>query len=601
MLSLSKTTKKKIKKLSPWLLGLIFGFFIITGTIYYYANIKYKNVFLPNLYLNQIQITGLTKKQAINKIKSQNPTNFVIQFQYEDQQISYQATQAGIFINYQTTLDQAYNIGRDGNIFQKIQTILKLKKEPIHYKTEYEIDLSQIKPLLLEFKKTIDIPAKQPKILLTTSQVPSSLTFSNGENGQELLVENTIDYLTDYINSRSITANQTITITPLVKKINKKLTNAEISVALESAKKYVNKQIFFNYEQANINFTLNDQQLVNLLIPGNGYNHIEIQKIIKEWEQTINREPLNAQFEYDPQTLQVYKFIPHQLGLELNYETTKKQIIDGLNAIQNNSLENNQLSNQINVHSTQPDIVLQETNNLGIKEIIGFGESYYHHSIPNRIYNVNHAANKISGTIVRPGEEFSFNQSIGEVTTATGFKNAYVIRNNSTELAAGGGVCQVSTTVFRALLDAGVKITLRKPHSYRVSYYEIGNNPGYDATVYSGSTDLRFINDTNHHLLIYAQANSEDLYMKVEIYGTSDGRSTEIVDYKKWGYTPPPPPVYIPDPNLAPGQTKLIDRAKSGISSEFTNVIKNKNGEIIRKDTYYSYYRAWPAKYLQGI
>lgn len=89
--------------------------------------------------------------------------------------------------------------------------------------------------------------------------------------------------------------------------------------------------------------------------------------------------------------------------------------------------------------------------------------------------------------------------------------------------------------------------------------------------------------------------------MTVKIYGTNDGRSTEIVNYRKWGYQPAPEPVYIPDPNLPAGTVKQIDWASSGIKTEFTNVIKNQAGEVIREDYYYSNYQPWSAKYLQGI
>jgi vancomycin resistance protein YoaR len=76
-------------------------------------------------------------------------------------------------------------------------------------------------------------------------------------------------------------------------------------------------------------------------------------------------------------------------------------------------------------------------------------------------------------------------------------------------LGDGGGVCQVSTTLFRSVLDAGLKVTRRLPHSYRVSYYELDTKPGVDATVYAGETDFRFINDTDHHILIHAEADSK--------------------------------------------------------------------------------------------
>jgi vancomycin resistance protein YoaR len=207
----------------------------------------------------------------------------------------------------------------------------------------------------------------------------------------------------------------------------------------------------------------------------------------------------------------------------------------------------------------------------------------------------------MNNILVAPGEEFRFNKTLGEVSKRTGYRSAYVISNGKTVLGDGGGVCQVSTTYFRAVLDAGLQVTLRRPHSYRVSYYELNQKPGIDATVYSGDVDFRFVNDTDHHILIRSSANSDDLYMKVEIYGTSDGRTAEIVDHKTWDLRSPPPPAYYPTTEIPAGTTKQIDWAVSGIKASFTHIVKDKDGETISEKEYYSNYVPWSAKYLQGI
>ena len=247
-----------------------------------------------------------------------------------------------------------------------------------------------------------------------------------------------------------------------------------------------------------------------------------------------------------------------------------------------------------------PQQSLADTNNLGIKEVIGFGESWYAGSIPGRIHNVSLTAGRINNYLLAPGEEFSFNKALGPVSAATGFKPGYIIQGGRSVLADGGGVCQVSSTVFRALLDAGVKITRRLPHSYRVSYYEIGNQPGFDATVYAGGVDLRFVNDTPGHILISTQTDSKRLYMSVTLYGTSDGRYSEILDYKQWDAKGAPATEYIEDLSLAPGTRQQIDWPAGGVKTQFRNVVYRANGEVLYDDTYYSNYQPWSAKFLVG-
>ena len=158
----------------------------------------------------------------------------------------------------------------------------------------------------------------------------------------------------------------------------------------------------------------------------------------------------------------------------------------------------------------------------------------------------------------------------------------------------------MSTTLFRAVLDTGLDVTLRLPHSYRVGYYEQNVKPGIDATVYTGNTDFRFINDTTHHILIFGQADSENLEMYFEIYGTSDGRHTKIVDHKNWGSIPAPPAQYIDDPSLPSGVVKQIEHSVPGLKTEFTNVIYDKYDNEVRRETFESNYIPWAAKYLVG-
>jgi vancomycin resistance protein YoaR len=375
------------------------------------------------------------------------------------------------------------------------------------------------------------------------------------------------------------------------------LDQLQVEMSKSRAEKMIDKKLTLNYEYQKIE--LIDKDLINFLALPDGTDQKKLNTFIDDLKKQIDHPSSDASLAYDKETLKVTEFTPDKNGLEVDSTALKKIIEDFLSATESGTKINNNFA--LPMKNTPAATSLEKTNDLGIKEVIGFGESWYDHSIPNRVYNVDIATNHITNQIVKPGEEFSFNKAIGEVSDRTGYRNAYIIEGGQTKLAPGGGVCQVSSTLFRSLLNAGVKITRRLPHAYRVSYYEIGNEPGFDATVYSGETDLRFMNDTPAHVLISCQSSSEELYMSCKLYGTSDGRSTEIINYKKWGATGPLPTVYIPDASLRPGQLKQIDWAAGGIKSEFTNVIRDKNGEIIREDYYKSNYRSWAAKYLKGV
>jgi vancomycin resistance protein YoaR len=236
---------------------------------------------------------------------------------------------------------------------------------------------------------------------------------------------------------------------------------------------------------------------------------------------------------------------------------------------------------------------------LGIKEKIGQGESFFRGSSTARIHNIQTAAEQLNGQLVAPGETFSFNQALGEISTITGYQEGYIIKEGQTLPDVGGGVCQVSTTFFRAALNTGLPIEERQAHAYRVGVYEQESSPGLDATVYSPSPDLKFTNDTGYYLLIETVFSPADYHLTVNIYGTNDGRRVALTNFQLWDITPPPPALYIEDPTLPNGEIKQIDWAASGAKASFDWEV-TRDGKILQKETFYSYYQPWQAKYLRG-
>ncbi len=163
----------------------------------------------------------------------------------------------------------------------------------------------------------------------------------------------------------------------------------------------------------------------------------------------------------------------------------------------------------------------------------------------------------------------------------------------------GGGVCQVSTTLFRAALKAGLPILQRQAHAYRVSYYEQDSPPGFDATVYDPTADLKIKNDTPAHILIQPTFDSKKMILTFDIYGTSDGRIATTSKPKITDQVAPPEDLYQNDPTLPAGTIKQIDWKAWGSKATF-NYSVERNNEIIYKKTFVSNYRPWQAVYLRG-
>lgn len=594
-----KQRKQNVLLFSVGVLLILISFWLV----FIYMN-YYQSRFYPKTYIDEVNVSGLNIAEAKAKIQEKLYENIdfendALQIYFQEKNVSAKLVDLGIENNLDTNLEQAFAFGHQEKLLKKIKFIIKGHFYPNKYYSQLSYDQEKVEQLIEQLKTQVDFAGERPSVSLVNKKV----TVNAGQDSLELLIAETWEVLQEQIFTRKINElkRADLLVSAVISHPFLALNPDEIALAQTRAEKLVNQQLTLNYEYQKI--WLNDKQLIDFLALPEGIDQEKLSFFIDDLKTKINRPSSNAVFTYDPSTLLVTEFIPDKNGLEIDSEATKTIIENFLNKILD--AENGDINQEnkfdLPMSSAPAEVTLEKTNDLGIKEVIGFGESWYAHSIPNRIDNVALTTGRINNHIVKPGQEFSFNVALGEVSDKTGYKNAYIIEGGQTKLAPGGGVCQVSSTLFRTLLNAGVKITRRLPHAYRVSYYEIGNEPGFDATVYSGNTDLRFVNDTPGHVLISCQSDSRNLYMFCKLYGTNDGRSTKIIKYRKWGQSPALPTVYIPDPSLKPGQLKQIDWSASGIKAEFTNVIYDKNGEMIREDYYYSSYRPWAAKFLQGI
>lgn len=198
------------------------------------------------------------------------------------------------------------------------------------------------------------------------------------------------------------------------------------------------------------------------------------------------------------------------------------------------ALASRALSAQLAVVETQPRVADQAgAQSLGINKLLTTAITDFSGSPQNRRHNIEVGVTRYHGLLVAPGEEFSFLDHLGPVDAEHDFKPELVIKNHLTIPEFGGGLCQVSTTVFRAAVQAGMKVTQRRNHAYAVRYY---GKPGFDATIYPPYTDLRFINNTPGHLLIQAQVKGNQVVF--ELWGTDDGRQVEVIGPTTYGAQP---------------------------------------------------------------
>ncbi len=324
------------------------------------------------------------------------------------------------------------------------------------------------------------------------------------------------------------------------------------------------------------------------------YDSAPFKEYITNLETAFNRDAKNALFKFDQG--KVVSFRPEEKGLAIE-ENAFFSNIDHVVSL----WESHPQSTLIIVtdHVIIPQITLSHANNFGIEEEIGIGQSNYSHSIPERIHNIILAASKIDGVLIPQGKDFSFNDTVGDISSVTGYQPAYIIKGGKTVLGDGGGVCQVSTTLFRAALNSGLPIIQRFAHAYRVGYYENDSQPGFDATVFAPYADFRFKNDTPASILIQTEIDKDNNILRFRFFGKKDGRQVTISKVTITDVQPAPPSLYQDDPTLKKGVVKQTDFAASGAKANFTYNV-TLNGKTLINTNFFSSYQPWQAVYLRG-
>jgi vancomycin resistance protein YoaR len=378
-----------------------------------------------------------------------------------------------------------------------------------------------------------------------------------------------------------------------VNAIDPSISDADAEVLRSRAEKLIDKSITLKFEYQT--FVYKGGDLFEYLGAPDGYNEEKIAELTSSLANQINRPASDPVFVFAEG--RVKEFEPSKDGVTVNESELNNRIVAGLKTLE--AEEETSLTFDIPAAKTPPKISTGDVNNLGIQELIGRGSSRFRGSITNRIHNITLAASKFKGVLVAPGEVMSFNQVLGDVSEITGFRQAYIIKEGKTVLGDGGGVCQVSTTLFRAILNAGLPVLERQAHAYRVGYYEQDSPPGLDATVFAPSPDLKFRNDTPGHILIQSAVDTKTATLVFEIYGTSDGRIATTTKPVISAQVAPPEDLYIDDPTLPAGTVKQTEYKAWGAKITF-NYTVTRGGEEIYKKTFVSNYRPWQAVYLRG-
>ncbi len=557
--------------------------------IYLFFNFIYISKIFPNIYLTDIYLGSMSKQQALHKLRDMSVLlPETIQLTNQSQIFTLHTNSVGMYIDQEKSVQNAFHVGRLDNPLGNLRSRLHLLTSPSSIPFEVNYDDTLLTQAIASISALVNQPTIPHTITIDETMNIRSATVSAGRSGKVLNETKLKEEIIGLVASRKNTDIE-IPIEDTLKPVS----NEKIEQTRVLANNLINKTLTLNFEENN--WDLNDESLINFLSVYDEYDNEKIASWSGLLANTIERDPQNALFNFDGE--RVTEFKPAKPGVKLDKTKAIDSIKNGIQFLANS--KDKVYSFSVPVIETQPKITTDKVNDLGIRELIGTGESWFYHSIASRIHNLTLASSKLHGILIPPGEEFSMLKILGEINAAQGYKPAYIIQNGRTVLGDGGGVCQTSTTLFRAALDAGLDIKTRFPHAYRVSYYEANYDIGVDASIFSPTADFTFINDTPGHILIQVTVDPKEMYLRYDFYGTSDGRVVERSKSRMWDQAPPPPDLYQDDPTLPVGVVKQVDWSAWGAKTAFDWKV-TRNGEVIHEKTFYSTYRPWQAVYLRG-
>src|SRR3989344_4988537 len=592
----SKRKSGRYQSLRRTTLHIFLGFItaLCIFFVWVFAIFRSTPYILPGVSVSGVEVGGETKERAVEMIRMAIQHNQQklpdIAFTVERSTFATPSASLGMRQEVVYALDQAFSVGRSFSLLKNVVDIADAYRHGHTISAPYAFDGQRILSWAAMVAKEVDVQGTEPSLVLRVSGNPTTLSVIPGKERRVVDTTALVEIL-----SQRFQEPPTHIALPVV--VRPALTPDESITIQTRAKNFVGKSIVVRIDS--FSTTLKDKALIDVLALPTGFQKDHIRTLAEQWQKSVERPAQEPKFVYDGK--KVTTFDPPIYGRTISVDEAVRSFTDAMHAIEYSKLgQENERLIEISVEKTYPKTTLNSLNTLGINEQIGYGDSLFYHSIPTRVHNVVLTAQRIDLSLVAPGETFSFNVHLGDVSGKTGFQRAYVIQEGRTVLGDGGGVCQVSSTVFRAVLDAGLPIVERHGHSYRVGYYEQNSAPGFDATVFAPSVDFKFKNDTPTYILIHTIPDAKNLSLQIELWGTKDGRTVEISEQKVWDNVPPRSTIYQDDPSLPPGVLKQVDWSAPGAKASFKYVVK-RNNEVLQDQVFKTTYQPWAAVYLRGI
>ena len=546
---------------------------------------------VPGVYVWDVDVGGLTRDEATARLAElRYPADRRVTLRYGDQTWPVDPGEMGAYLDLPATVEAALAVGHDGGPIARLGEQAKTLLSGYLVLPVFGFNAGSGTIFASRVARDVNTSLRNASLKLGDDLRVEVIA---GQTGREVDVEATRQALVDQISA--MTGGEV----PLVIRESQPLL-MDVSAAQTQVERVLSGPVILTGPDGG-SWTIEPRTLAEWLIlrpvaGADGQFSLAVSldpdqagRLAQEIAAQVDRPPQNAQFRFDDASGSLVTVADSVTGRTVDVTATLA-VVEGAAASDARTVE-------LPVLTIRPQIATEDASNLGIVELIGEGVTSYAGSSAAREQNIAVGAAQFDGLLIAPGETFSFNDYLGEVTKEKGYEEGIIIWGNTTKSDVGGGLCQVSSTAFRAAFWGGLPVVERTAHSFRVSYYEPPK--GLDATIYSPYVDLKWTNDTGHYILIQTYVDRDANKLTFRYYGTNPGRTVEMEGPLENNPVPHGPAVYRDDPTLAKGQKKQIEWAKDGLDVTVYRLIKE-NGVEVRRDTFFSRYQPWQAVYLVG-
>jgi vancomycin resistance protein YoaR len=574
-----------------WLLWALLGLFVVVLLAGVAFTLAWQGQYAGKIYAGvtvlDTSLSGKTPEEAkaLLREKVASFTEQPITFAWSGREWRPSAEQIGFRVDVEGTVDEAFRVGRGSDFFGGISQ--QWLAAQAGFVVPLRVELSE--PDLQDYLQITVSPEIDQELFEGDVRLDGTRVVAlPGKEGRQLKVYDTIVAVREQLSKLqagrvllTVESVQPVVSAEQVRQIEEQLAvrvSAPITATAAGKSLSLDTEALVRFTTIERNPDRTAEQHLSL-----GWKDEDLKTLAETWAEEAKRLPQDARFVWRDGGVAV-------LSESMEGFETDAAVVSG--SIKEHAATTDRRVYELPGKVITPTVSSADIEKIGIREKLGTGTSTFQGSSQERATNIRVAANLLNGSVVPPGGTFSFLGAMGGIDEAHGFVEGYVIAAERTQRGVGGGVCQVSTTAFRAAFWSGLDITERNQHSYRVSWYEANGEPvGFDAAVFDPGVDLKWVNNTPGYLLVEAVTGPDSV--TVNIYGTKIANEVKLEGPQIANRVNPPPDVYEVDPRLPAGTRKQVETARGGLDTTITRRIVLQNGEE-KVASFHSSYKAWP-------